>query len=298
MIRKEVERKKWRHVAGLENLADIPTRMFYFKQFNDGLLSGSKLLCKEDFYSKGVDRINESRVNIVEAASSGNIGVLIDIKKYSTLNILIMVTGYVNRFAKQFYLRNQDYYEKLSSLLKLFTDKQNVLRLKGRFKNSILNYNKKYPIILRDGQHGYFTVLIFRDAYERVMHHGIEMTLSQVRASYVKNYLKTDTVSKVYVLILTCASRRAAHLELTPDMKIPAFIRALKPFIARRGTPDTITSDNFKTFKSIEVMGKSLVTYEELQTVLYDIGSVINSRPLVYMSEDENEEALTPFHLM
>ena len=123
-----------------------------------------------------------------------------------------------------------------------------------------------------------------------------------------------------------------AHFELTPDMKIPAFLRALKRFIARRGIPDSITSDNFKTFKSIEVkkfclnnkidqkfiipasplwegfykrlvrsqkvMGKSLVTYEELQTVLCDVESVINSRPLVYMGEDDIEEALTPFHLM
>ncbi|XP_065672046.1 uncharacterized protein LOC136089882 [Hydra vulgaris] len=139
---------------------------------------------------------------------------------------------------------------------------------------------------------------------------------------YVKNYLKTDSESKVYVLILTCASSRAAHLELIPGMKIAAFIRALKRFIAHRGIPDSITSDSFKTFKSIEVktfclnkkinkkfilpaspwwggfyerfvksvkipllkvMGKSLVTYEELQKVLCDIESVINSRQLVYM---------------
>ena len=45
-------------------------------------------------------------------------------------------------------------------------------------------------------------------------------------------------------------------------------------------------------------MGKSLVTYEELQTVLCDVESVINSRPLVYMSEDDTEEALTRFYLM
>ena len=51
--------------------------------------------------SKGVDKINEivSSVNMIEAVGSGNIGVLIDIKKYITLNRLIMVTRYVNRFA-------------------------------------------------------------------------------------------------------------------------------------------------------------------------------------------------------
>ena len=45
-------------------------------------------------------------------------------------------------------------------------------------------------------------------------------------------------------------------------------------------------------------MGKSLDTYEELNTVLCDVKSVINSRPLVYMSEDDTEEALIPFHFM
>ena len=53
--------------------------------------------------------------------------------------------------------------------------------------------------------------------------------------------------------MLTSAFYRPAHLELTPDMKIPAFLRAIKHFIARRGIPDNIISDNFKTFKSIEV---------------------------------------------
>nr|XP_047137600.1 uncharacterized protein LOC124814091 [Hydra vulgaris] len=50
---------------------------------------------------------------------------------------------------------------------------------------------------------------------------------------------------KIYVLLLTCASSRAIHLELTPDIKIPAFIRAFKRFAARKGFPDLIISDNF-----------------------------------------------------
>ena len=45
-------------------------------------------------------------------------------------------------------------------------------------------------------------------------------------------------------------------------------------------------------------MGKSLVTYVELEKVLCDVESVINSRPLVYMTEDDIEEALTSFYLI
>ena len=59
--------------------------------------------------------------------------------------------------------------------------------------------------------------------------------------------------SKVYILLFTCASSRAIHLELTPDMKSPAFIRAFQRFVSRRGKLSMIISDNFKTFKSSDV---------------------------------------------
>ena len=42
-----------------------------------------------------------------------------------------------------------------------------------------------------------------------------------------------DAPSKAYILLLTCTSSRAIHLELVHDMKAPAFIRAFKRFIAR-----------------------------------------------------------------
>ena len=58
----------------------------------------------------------------------------------------------------------------------------------------------------------------------------------------------TDTTFKVYILLFTCTSSRAFHLELTPNMKALAFIKVFKRFTARRGTPDVIIK--FKTFKS------------------------------------------------
>jgi len=39
--------------------------------------------------------------------------------------------------------------------------------------------------------------------------------------------------SKVYILLLTCATSRAVHLELTPDMSIPSILRGYQRFAAR-----------------------------------------------------------------
>ena len=143
--------------------------------------------------------------------------------------------------------------------------------------------------------------------------------------------------NKTYILLSTCASSRAVHLELVTNMSVDGFLRGFKRFVARRGIPDLIINDNFKTFKSAEVkkfmllvgvtqkfilpaspwwggfyerlvrsvktclkktIGRALVTYEELQTVLCEVEAVINSRPLAYISEDDLDEALTLFSLM
>ena len=40
------------------------------------------------------------------------------------------------------------------------------------------------------------------------------------------------------------------------------------------------------------------MTFEELQTILCEIEVAVNNRPLAYASEDDLDEALTPFHLM
>ena len=53
---------------------------------------------------------------------------------------------------------------------------------------------------------------------------------------------------KAYVALYTCATSRAVHLHLLPDMTADEFKRSLGEFIARRGLPTRIVSDNGKTF--------------------------------------------------
>ena len=142
---------------------------------------------------------------------------------------------------------------------------------------------------------------------------------------------------KAYILLLTRSTSRAIHLELVPDVSAPATVRDLRRFIGRRGTPHFVVSENFKSFKSLElrqflwsksidwdfilpaspwwgrfyerlvrvvkntlrkVLRNTRLTIEKLTTILIEVENVINSRPLTYISYDDIVEALTPYHLL
>ena len=62
-------------------------------------------------------------------------------------------------------------------------------------------------------------------------------------------YVKSGE-GKVWICLYTCCSSRAVHLEVVPDLTAEAFIRCFRRFVARRGIPRKIISDNGKTFKA------------------------------------------------
>ncbi|XP_055913549.1 uncharacterized protein LOC129947130 [Eupeodes corollae] len=72
-------------------------------------------------------------------------------------------------------------------------------------------------------------------------------------------YITDDgsSMRKAYLLVFTCAAVRAVHIELTTSMSTDSCIMALRRFIARRGTPSAIYSDNAKSFRraSFELRG-------------------------------------------
>ena len=66
-------------------------------------------------------------------------------------------------------------------------------------------------------------------------------------------YCKTETGTvKSYVVLFTCLTTCACHLELTPDLTAGSFLNSLKIFISRRGIPGTLVTDNAKYFKKAQ----------------------------------------------
>ncbi|XP_058975815.1 uncharacterized protein LOC131801289 [Musca domestica] len=55
-------------------------------------------------------------------------------------------------------------------------------------------------------------------------------------------------ISKGYICLFVCFATKAIHLEPVSDLSTPAFIAALARFVARRGCPRHIYSDNGKNF--------------------------------------------------
>ena len=151
---------------------------------------------------------------------------------------------------------------------------------------------------------------------------------------YVRNMYGNEKQSyKCYIVLFSCASTRATHLELTADLQGTSLLHALKRFIGRRGIPSRILSDNGKTvvdnsvqnyvhskgifwrfnipkeswwgelFESMVKLTKiclqktlknASLRYEELETVLLKTEGILNSCPLTFVYEDITEPPITP----
>jgi hypothetical protein len=59
----------------------------------------------------------------------------------------------------------------------------------------------------------------------------------------------SDVDAKLYILVITCATVRAVHFEVIQGLNLENFINGLRRFMAEKGIPDTIYSDNYSTLK-------------------------------------------------
>ena len=83
------------------------------------------------------------------------------------------------------------------------------------------------------------------------------------------NYkLSKKELGKCYVLIFTCATTRAVHLEMTKTQKAEEFKKKLNAFIVRRTRPKLIISNNAQVFKATASWIKERRRSEQLQDYL------------------------------
>ena len=176
---------------------------------------------------------------------------------------------------------------------------------------------------------------------------------------YIKNYVnvasedEAPATKKVWVCLFTCFAIRAVHIELIEDMSAEEFLLCFRRFIARRGIPKQILSDNaiqFNTARSVlnkiwsdvvrnddvidfsaakgiewkfivnlapwmggvyerlvgitkralrKVIGSRCLSEKQLITVLTEVETVVNSRPLIYVDDDINSSfIITPLSFL
>ena len=145
-------------------------------------------------------------------------------------------------------------------------------------------------------------------------------------------YVTKTGTQKRYILLFTCGSTRALHLEMTATLEKEDFLLAYSSFAARRGVPSAFYSDNGTTFvaaskalpdirwnfstplspwhgglwermvRSVKtplrkVIGDARLKEAELRVVLTQVEAVVNSRPLVRINNDDSV-VVTPAELI
>ena len=66
---------------------------------------------------------------------------------------------------------------------------------------------------------------------------------------YLKPAHRRAAALKAYIAVFVCFSTKAVHLELVGDLTTAAFLAALRRFVARRGLPTEVHSDNGLNFQ-------------------------------------------------
>ena len=82
---------------------------------------------------------------------------------------------------------------------------------------------------------------------------------------YVKN------PEKAWICLYTCCATRAVHLDILTDLSTDSFIRSFRRFVARRGFPNRVISDNGKTFKGADKAIQAMLRHSMVKKFLSDL---------------------------
>ena len=133
---------------------------------------------------------------------------------------------------------------------------------------------------------------------------------------------------KIWVLILTCLSTRAIHLEAVQSLSSEDFLLAFRKFVSRRGCPSEILSDNAPQFylakntldmspnftvqwkfitafapwegsvyerligiikpRYRRALGRKLLNLWQFTTFTAEVEAIVNSRPITFVSDEKD----------
>ncbi|XP_058840879.1 uncharacterized protein LOC131696352 [Topomyia yanbarensis] len=91
---------------------------------------------------------------------------------------------------------------------------------------------------------------------------------------FLKSPVRNRSPTKAYIAIFVCFVTKAVHIELVSDLSTPAFIAALRRFVARRGRICELHSDNGTAFKG--AANKLHRIYEMLKSIDGDRIQILN----------------------
>ncbi|UYV74966.1 hypothetical protein LAZ67_12001917, partial [Cordylochernes scorpioides] len=232
--------------------------------------------------------------------------------------------------------------------LHAFQDKEGLWRVKTRIVNRNDDELFRLPILIPTNHP--VTELIVKSVHEKMYHCGAQTLRSVLREKFwipkarqlvlhvtgidLGGPLYLEDGQKVWFVIFTCGVYLAVHLELVTSLSTETLVGAVERFVARRGCPAVIYSDNGTNLVGLQnelyrvnfgvkwklnppaapwwggwierivgltkkllrrLLGKRVVNYEEMVTILENCERVINARPLTYIAEDNDELVpLTP----
>lgn len=129
---------------------------------------------------------------------------------------LVQVQSFKEDIAR---LQNGDGVKRSSPLFKLhcFVDKDGLLRVGGRLRNTDLDYDYKHPAVLpRDG---HITQLVVAHCHEKIRHQGRGMTLNETRNLGFWIVGGSSVVAKYVFQCVTCRKLRASpNTQLMADL--------------------------------------------------------------------------------
>ncbi|XP_018372395.1 PREDICTED: uncharacterized protein LOC108767167, partial [Trachymyrmex cornetzi] len=126
-----------------------------------------------------------------------------------------------------------------------FLDDQGLIRVGGRLQNSDATFSRKHPILL-PSRHN-LTDRIIRETHEKNHHSGIQTTLYIPRQKFWLTDGRNQSSDQGLYMHLRMTIK-AVHLEVVSDLTSDGFLAVLRRFVARRGMPEHIYSDNGTNF--------------------------------------------------